>query len=557
MESLNMNTENSDQKIHTFCFQLWAPYNERAALIGSFSDWQEIDMLKDELGVFQTEIALPDGEHAYQFRIVSNSFFSEGKWMTLSDPFARQVDENNRYNAILRLKNGRQITDEYVWQHDDVPLPSPEQQVIYEMHVAGFGGGGFLAAARRLDYLQELGVNCVQLMPIAEYPGTDDWGYTTLHSFAPESSYGRPEELKFLVDQCHARGISVILDLILNHTHPDHPLTRIDYEYWFYRPGTEPDERHDIWGPKFNLSVCDRKFRYCPARQYLFQLAEYWVREYHFDGYRIDAARQIRHFDFLAEVARRVKTIAAPKPFYFVAEHVPENPAIVSAGPADGAYHETYYWAIDTLLIHDTFSPDRLAAAIDPPHHGYPGAAGAVNFTENHDKIRLLQRLRDLTELDEATCFRCLHAAASLLLTSVGVPLLYQGQELAQSYPRDEAVHPIDWSLRQVPASARLFEHYRRLIALRNQTPALTSEQCDFLDNCAARRVLTYLRGKPTEAPVLVVAHLGAGELQDYRVCGLPETGSWREWPHSTPHGFDDDAPGLDLSSWQVRIFLG
>ena len=122
-------------------FNLFAPYNKGAALIGSFSDWQEIPMQKDDQGYFRTHVELDDGEQQYKFRVQSKSWFVEpGTWIDNVDPYATDID-NPTQNGVLRVKDGEKIVDTYVWQHDDQPLPADHELVIYEMHVADFSGG--------------------------------------------------------------------------------------------------------------------------------------------------------------------------------------------------------------------------------------------------------------------------------------------------------------------------------------------------------------------------------------------------------------------------------
>lgn len=121
-------------------FQLFAPNNNRAALVASFSDWQEIPMKKGEDGYFRTQVNLEDGVYQYKFRVQSKSPDFLEQWIEVIDPYATNVDETNN-NGTVRIKDGKRIVDTYVWQHDNVSLPNNAELVIYEMHIADFSGG--------------------------------------------------------------------------------------------------------------------------------------------------------------------------------------------------------------------------------------------------------------------------------------------------------------------------------------------------------------------------------------------------------------------------------
>jgi 1,4-alpha-glucan branching enzyme len=117
-------------------FNLFAPRNKAAALIGSFSEWQEIPMEKGEDGYFRTQLELEDGVYQYKFRVQTKSpNFEPDQWVEVIDPYATDVDEDKK-TGVARIKDGKRIIDTYVWQHDDTPLPQNHELVIYEMHVA-------------------------------------------------------------------------------------------------------------------------------------------------------------------------------------------------------------------------------------------------------------------------------------------------------------------------------------------------------------------------------------------------------------------------------------
>ena len=256
-------------------FKLFAPYNNSVTLKGCFSDWSEISMEKDQQGYFRTKVELADGAYQYKFRVQSQSYFLEAdEWVEINDPYATDIDDASQ-NSVIQIKDGKRVIDTYVWQHDEESLPSNEELVIYELFVGGFSGGEkdkkergrFQDVIEKLDYLCELGINAVELMPIQEYPGDRNWGYNPRHYFAIESSYGSSSDLKELIDECHSKGIRVFMDFIFNHSDPEAPLTKINYDYWYRREAKDPD---NSWGPEFDYERYDENFRYQTS------MAIYW-----------------------------------------------------------------------------------------------------------------------------------------------------------------------------------------------------------------------------------------------------------------------------------------
>ncbi len=159
-----------------YTFQLFAPNNNEASLIADFNDWQEIPMQKWNDGYFRVSLELADGTYQYKFNVQSKSwFYEENEWKSIADPYATDIDPPTQ-NSILKLKDGKKIVDEYVWQHDSTALPDNTQIIIYEMHVSDFSGGeadGFTRGKytdviAKLDYLADLGINAIELMPVSQ-----------------------------------------------------------------------------------------------------------------------------------------------------------------------------------------------------------------------------------------------------------------------------------------------------------------------------------------------------------------------------------------------------
>jgi 1,4-alpha-glucan branching enzyme len=542
-------------------FQLFAPYNEGAALIGSFSDWEPIPMKKEPDGYFRTTVELADGAHQYKFRVQSKSwFFEPDQWVDVNDPYATDID-NPTQNCVVRIKDGERIVDTYVWQHDDKPLSPDQELVIYEMHVGDFSGGEDDPYARgkykhvveKLDYLCELGINAVELMPVKEYPGDHSWGYNPRYFFATESSYGSTEGLKHLIDECHGRGIRVLMDGIFNHSEAESPLTQIDHDYWYHHEPRDPDNN---WGPEFNYEHYDENLETYPARKFIGDVVRFWIQEYHIDGIRYDAARQIANYDFMHWIVQEAKETAGAKPFYNIAEHIPETADITGVdGPMDGCWHESFYHCIREHICGETFDLERLKDAIDAKRQGFLGATNVVNYLTNHDHDRLMVELASREIFDDAA-FKRLKLGAALLMTAMGVPMLWMGSEFGEYKPKTPDPAKIEWSLLGNDLNRGLFEYYKGLIALRKSNQALYTENVNFFYEDPESRVMAYIRWNEEGSRVVVVANFSDNFLADYTIPEFPEDGTWHEWTGDYDVEVHDHQLVTDLPEYEAKVFV-
>ncbi|MGQ4647308.1 alpha-amylase family glycosyl hydrolase [Lyngbya aestuarii] len=542
-------------------FQLFAPYNQAAALVGCFSDWQEIPLKKGKDGYFRTQVELEDGTYQYKFRVQSRSwFFEPDQWVDVNDPYATDID-NPTQNCVLRVKGGERIVDTYVWMHDDKPLPPDHELVIYEMHVGDFSGGeddpyprgNYKHVTEKLDYLCELGINAIELMPIKEYPGDYSWGYNPRYFFATESSYGSTEGLKHLIDQCHSRGIRVIMDGIYNHSEAESPLTQIDHDYWYHHSPRDPDNN---WGPEFNYELYDEKLDTYPARKFIGDVVRFWITEYHIDGTRYDAARQIANYDFMHWIVDEAKKTAGTKPYYNIAEHIPETTSITNVdGPMDGCWHDSFYHSVKEHICGDTFDLERLKDVIDCKRQGFMGATNVVNYLTNHDHPRLMVELAEREIFDQAA-FQRIKLGIALLTTAVGIPLLWMGEEFADYHPHSIEQSKIDWNLLANDSNRGLLEYCKGLIGLRKNNHALYTENIEFFYEDSEAKVIAYTRWNDQGSRVVVVANFSDNFLAGYTIPNFPENGTWHEWTGDYDLEAGDNQMMIDIGGYEAKVFV-
>jgi len=563
-----------DQNSNDIELCLFAPYNDEVKLTSSWNNWQAQPMAKGNDGWWRTSFRLPDGEHFYKFAVKSKSYFALDQWLEVFDPYCTSITDDEHENSILHVKDGKRVWADYHWHHDDHPLPTNEQLVIYELHVGDFSGGGgdggnlrlkgkFSDVTEKLDYLSGLGVNAIELMPVKEFPGKS-WGYNLRSLFAVNSGYGAPEELCRLVDECHGRGIRVIIDGVYNHAEADAPLAKIDYEYWFHRENPDPASMQ--WGPKFDYGHYDSNLKLYPARKYVIESIMFWVEHFHIDGIRFDATRALGDFNIMREFTEAAfNKVAKRKPFFTVAEHIPEDPAIVGypKGPMVAAWHEALANQLRaTAMQHECEGAqpgdlDALAKRLNPATNGYGSGNHTVNFLGNHDHKRILREIADTIQVFGDAAFRRVKLALGLLLTAPGLPMIWMGQEFGAANPKTLQPQPIDWALLANNENRDLHDFCAKLIKFRHENPALWSDNFQVVLSDSNRQIFAYKRWNDAGDLVIVVVNIRDTPGGEFIVekAGLTD-GRWREHISNRTFQIADGQIKDTLEPSQVKIFV-
>ncbi len=540
-------------------FELLAPYNEKVSLMGSWNNWKRAPMKKSDEGIWRTNIALEDGDYEYKFEVISKSYFAAGQTMAVADPMSMEYTLDSHENSILRIRDGKRSKTTYQWLHDEKPLPPNAELIIYEMHVGDFRGGQgdthdkpgtFATLIEKLDYLADLGINAIELMPINEFPGNHSWGYAQRSIYAVENSYGTPDELCQLVDECHARGIRVIHDAVYNHMETEAPLTKIDYSYWFYEQNMDEASLH--FGPKFNYEHFDENMQRWPARDHVMNAMKMWISTFHMDGIRFDCTRAIRYYELLRWFSDEAHKTEGFKPFYTIAEHIPQDGTIAAVdGPVDAAWHDNFYRQLNATLLgtryegRDPFLTDEVLRVMDVRQDGFGGPLNTIHYLTNHDQERTMYLLGTAGGVFDDAAFRRAKLGATLLMTAPGIPMIWMGEELGQ--PTDKSIdpRPLQWDLLKNERNQDLFNHYKKLTHLRKSNPALYSDSFEPVLNLPGREILGYKRWTNDGNVVVTVANLthyyaGPFEIQN---AGL-EDGTW----HEMIFGYDVQVTGGVLS---------
>ena len=425
-------------------FSIWAP--TAASILLSLDDGgPPLAMEKQESGWYSLTSARAQAGSRYRFVLPDG--------LAVPDPASRfQPDDVHGLSEVI---------DPGVHSWTDAAWTGRpwHETVLYELHVGTFTEEGtFLSAIDRLDDLVELGVTAIELMPVADFPGSRNWGYDGVLPFAPDSAYGRPEDLKTLVQEAHARGLMVFLDVVYNHFGPEGNYLHAFADSFF------TDRHKTPWGAAINVDG----ERSGPVRDFFIHNALYWLEEYHLDGLRLDAVHAIiddsdRHV--LEELAERVHSHFQNQRHVhlvlendanqarFLARHREGDPRWHSAQwnddlhhclhsaatGEDGGYYADYAhdpakWG-RTLAEGFAFQGDPSAYR-DGELRGEPSAhlppTAFVTFIQNHDQIGNRAFGERITHIAKSEAVR---AATILYLLGPGIPMLFMGEEWASAKP--------------------------------------------------------------------------------------------------------------------------
>lgn len=439
-----------------------------------------------------------------------------------------------------------EVIDHSLFKWDDgewrgIPL---SEMIMYEIHVGTFTQEGtFDAAIRMIPYLKDLGVNALEIMPVAQFPGERNWGYDGAHPFAVQNSYGGSQGLKRLVNECHKAGIAVILDVVYNHLGPEG-----NYIWDFAPYFTDKYKTPWGWAVNYDDAYSD------DVRNYFMENALHWLENYHIDALRLDAVHGITDMSarpFLMELAERVKEFSdrSGRRFYLIAESDLNDSRIVRPRELgglgfDAQWNDDFHHALHTLLTgersgyyEDFGSVEQMAKAsregfvysgeysrYRKRRHGSSTkdrpARQFVVFSQNHDQVgnRMLGE-----RMSKLVSFEALKLAAGMVLLSPNIPMLFMGEEYGETAPfqyfvshsdediieavrrgrREEfasfewqgevpdpqsegtfLMSKLDWKKIESGRHKVMLDFYRRLIRLRRETPALSVLDKGSIDVC-------------------------------------------------------------------------
>lgn len=416
-------------------FRLWAPGAQLVELCIEIEGKEQLLPMQPDNGWYERREVVTPGSR-YRFRINGD--------LKVPDPASRFNPDDVHGPSVVINPQAFQWTDAE-WRG----RPWAEA-VIYELHVGSFSPqGGYVGVIEKLDYLVELGITAIELMPLADFPGRRNWGYDGVLPFAPDANYGTPDELKRLVNAAHQKGLMMFLDVVYNHFGPDGNYLHC------YAPQFFTERHHTPWGAAINFDAEGSAV----VREFFIHNALYWLEEFHFDGLRLDAAHAIvddQRPDIIQELSARVRHgPGSQRAVHLMLENVKNQPHYLQpVGDATAQWNDDIHHALHVALTgeRDGYYQDyaqqpvlHLARClaegfayqgdVSQFHDAVRGensrdlpVGACISFLQNHDQIGNRALGERIAQLAPESSLR---AALAILLLAPAPPLLFMGDEFA------------------------------------------------------------------------------------------------------------------------------
>lgn len=518
---------------NTVTLVLYAPEKEFVFIKGSFNNWQltlENQLLKtpDNNRYWITINNLnPGEEYIYQYIIDGEIIIADPYAEKVLDPWNDEYISNSTYPNLIDYPTGKATgivsvfqtnQQTYNWEIEDFDRPKKEDLIIYELLIRDFiESHNYTTLIDTLDYLDSLGINAIELMPINEFEGNSSWGYNPSFYFAPDKYYGTKNQLKQFIDECHKRGIAVIMDIVLNHSYGQSPLVQMYFENgapannnpWYNRQSPNPVFS---WGYDFNHQSQNTK-------EFVSRVVKFWLDEYKFDGYRFDFTKGFTNTpgDGSGYDASRIsilKNIAdtiwsAENDAYVILEHFAddsEEKVLTNYGMMVwGNHNHNYCQASMGYASESSFS--RISyknRGFSKPH--------LVGYMESHDEERQMFKnlswgnsngIYDIKELQ--TALKRAELTSLFFFTIPGPKMIWQFEELGYDYSIDYDCRvcekPIRWDYQQEESRFRLYSFFKEIINLRNSQEVFTTN--DFTMDVASSTKQITLYGSNMDMIIL------------------------------------------------------
>lgn len=582
-------TVNSNSSVS---LSLFAPYKEFVYVIGDFNDWKvdpDYQMFKDSTHADSTWFwitlnGLSAGENAFQYLVDGQIRIADPYSPLILDPWNDQYISDVKYPDLKAYPEGKTDfpvgvfnTDPPVfkWTDQDFVRPEKHKLVIYELLVRDWSyQRSYQTVIDSINYFKRLGITAIELMPVQEFEGNESWGYNPMFHFAPDKFYGPPNKLKELVNLCHNNGIAVILDVVYNHATGQNPLVRLYNEGDYGKPTSE--------NPWFNVNnihpfsvFYDMNHESKATQYYLDRANQYWLEEYHIDGYRFDLSKGFTQtysgdnvgywgqYDAsrIALLKRMADKIRENDPgAYIILEHFSDNNEELEL-----SNYGMMLWANGNHNFSEASMGYLSSSDLSWLYHGSRGWTywHAVGYMESHDEERIVYKNKEYGNSSgtynikfESTALDRMELATVFLLSLPGPKMIWQFGELGYDYSIDyngrTGNKPIKWDYYKVADRKDVYNLYSIMNFLRANYQTFggaTGVELNVGNNVAAKRIK--LSGTGPNAVVL-------GNFDVVTQTADPafhHGGVWYEYFHDDTLNVTNTNEGITLAPGEYRIY--
>ncbi len=538
-------------------FDIYAPNKSSVFLIGDFNNWlpDSTYQFKKDGDRFWLAVGglTPSKEYAFQYIIDQNLRVADPYTDKVLDPDYDKYIPASVYPNLLAYPFNKTtgITGviqpgkpAYVWENSGYVPPASKDLIIYELLIRDFVSTHDIKdVAGKLDYIQHLGINAIELMPFNEFEGDTSWGYNPSFYFAPDKFYGRDIDIKDFVQECHNRGIAVIMDIVLNHSYGQNPMVKM-----YFNPVTGKPSADNPW---FNIDSPNTVYSWgydfnheSPATKYFVdRVLEYWLTDYKLDGFRFDFTKGFTNtpgdgnfYDasriaILERIYNKVKSVNPEA--YMICEHfAPNSEETVLANYGMmlwGNSNYNYNEATMGYLANSDFS------WVSSTSRGWTNP-NLVGYMESHDEERLMYKnltygnsnpnynIRDL-----ATALKRMELAGSFFLTIPGPKMIWQfgelGYDISINYNGRVGVKPVKWEYWGNPDRQHLYLIWAKILDIRKKYAVFQTD--DYTLSVGNDMAMKKIILRHPEEDAIIIGNFGL--ISGNAIPGFTKTGKWYE----------------------------
>ncbi|MFH1851059.1 MAG: alpha-amylase family glycosyl hydrolase [Candidatus Neomarinimicrobiota bacterium] len=574
---------------------LFAPYKSNVYAIGDFSDWKvdttcfmnHYQLSVDSTVWWVTIDGLTAGEeYAFQYLVNEELRIADPYTEKVLDPWndkyidgttypnLKPYPENKTNEPVSILQTGQTA---FNWQYSDsYQRPPKEELIVYELLIRDFlAAHDYKTLIDTIDYLENLGVNAIELMPINEFEGNESWGYNPSFYFAPDKYYGPVNDLKTFIDECHRRGIAVILDMVLNHSFGQSSLVRLYWDSANNRPAANSPWFNPVAKHDFNVGY-DINHESAHSKALVDRVNAHWITEYQVDGYRFDLSKGFMQtgsfYDYNAGRIVLLKRMAdkvweVNSDTYVILEHLGDN-----VEEKELANYGMLLWGKMTVPYNEAtmgYHVNNFEEIISDFSWGYYKSRSwtvphVVTYMESHDEERLMYKnliygnaVTGYSIRHLSTALNRMKLAAGFFLTLPGPKMIWQFGERGYDVSIDDGGRlsnkPPRWEYLQDPDRLRLYKTFQTLLKLRREnevfrSPATTVELS--LNGSDGKK---RIRLSHSSMNVIILGNFGM-----YSQSITPDfyySGTWYEYFSGTSLTVTNTADPITLVAGELRIY--